>query len=191
MSIEETSPQEILDQAREKMDKALASTAHDMASIRTGQANPTLLERVVVDYYGTPTPVNQMANVSVQGGQTLVITPYDKGSLSEIEKAISKSDLNLPPQNDGTVIRLNIPPLTEESRKEQVKVVKRMGEDGKVAVRNIRRDCSNDVDKHGKAVNLSEDEQKDWQGKVDALTQEYNQKLDNLVGQKEKDLLTF
>lgn len=191
MSIEDTSPQELLDQARQKMDKALSSTAQDMASIRTGQANPTLLDRVVVDYYGTPTPVNQMANVSIQGGQTLVIQPYDKSSLSEIEKAISKSELNLPPQNDGTVIRLNIPPLTEESRKEQVKVVKRMGEDGKVAVRNIRRDCGNDIEKHSKAVNLSEDEQKDWQGKVDDLTQEYNQKLDNLVSQKEKDLLNF
>lgn len=184
-------PQDILDNSRSKMDKAIGSTAHDMASIRTGQANPTLLDRVTVDYYGTPTPVNQVANVSIQSGQTIVIQPYDKAMLGEIEKAISKSDLNLPPQNDGTIIRLNIPPLTEETRKEQVKVVKRMGEDGKVAIRNIRRDCSNDLDKLHKEVNLAEDILKGWHEKIETLTQEFNQKIDAMVTQKEKDLLTF
>lgn len=184
-------PQDILDNSRIKMEKAIGSTANDMSSIRTGQANPTLLDRIMVDYYGTPTPVNQMANVSIQNGQTIVIQPYDKAVLSDIERAISKSDLNLPPQNDGTIIRLNIPPLTEETRKEQVKVAKRMGEDGKVALRNIRRDCSNDLDKHNKEANLAEDVLKGWQEKIDKLTQEFNQKIETMVSQKEKDLLTF
>ena len=112
--------------AEEKMQKAIAATQHDMGSVRTGRANPMLLDRVQVDYYGTPTPVNQMANVSVQGGQTIVIQPYDKSGLSDIEKAIAQSELNLPVNNDGTVIRINIPPLTEESRKDMVKLVKKM-----------------------------------------------------------------
>src|SRR4051812_32322517 len=115
-----TTADDILAAADSKMQKAIAATQHDMGSIRTGRANPLLLDRVVLDYYGTPTPIRQMSNVSVSEGQTLVIQPYDKNSLGDIEKAISKSDINLPVNNDGTTLRLNVPPLNEERRKELV-----------------------------------------------------------------------
>lgn len=184
-------PDEILIAVEEKMDKAIAATQNELANIRTGRANPLLLDRVQADYYGTPTAVSQMANISVQGGQTLVITPYDKTALAEIEKAIAKSDLNLPPQNDGTVIRLNIPPLTEETRKEQVKQAKKVGEDGKVALRNIRRDGMSQVEKAGKEANLSEDELKDYEGEIDKLAQKKTKQLEDIVATKESDLLAI
>ncbi|MBY0405094.1 MAG: ribosome recycling factor, partial [Cyanobacteria bacterium] len=134
--------EEIHAQAEDKMKKALVATQSEMGSIRTGRANPLVLDRVSVDYYGTPTPVRQVANVSVQDGTTIVIQPYDRGQLSEIEKAIAKSDLGLTPNNDGAVLRLIIPPLTQDRRKELVKTVKKYGEEGKIAIRNIRRDAT-------------------------------------------------
>lgn len=175
--------------AEEKMKKAIASVQYEMGAIRTGRANPLILDRVNVDYYGTPTPVRQMANVSVQEGQTLVIQPYDKSSLIEIEKAISKSDINLPVNNDGQVLRLNVPPLNEERRRELVKMVKKIGEDGKVAIRNIRRDATSDVEKLKKSENLSEDEVKLRQDKIQKLTDRYTQQLDQMVGDKEKEVM--
>jgi ribosome recycling factor len=173
----------------EKMQKAVAATQYEMGSVRTGRANPLMLDRVMVDYYGTPTPVRQMANVSVQGGQTIVIQPYDKSMLSEIEKAIAKSDIGLPPNNDGTVIRLNVPPLTEERRKEMVKMVRKMGEDGKIAIRNIRRDAGNELDRLQKEENMSEDELKSRHDGIQKLTDKYNAELDRVVAEKEKEVL--
>lgn len=183
------SADEVHSRAEEKMKKAIASVQHEMGAIRTGRANPLILDRVSVDYYGTPTPVRQMANVSVQEGQTLVIQPYDKGTLRDIEQAISKSDVNLPVNNDGTVLRINIPPLSEERRKEMVKMVKKMGEDGKVAIRNIRRDATAELDKLKKSENMSEDEVKDWQDEVQKLTDRYIGQLDKLVADKEKEVM--
>jgi len=186
-----STPEDVHNQTEEKMKKAIAATQKEMGAIRTGRANPLMLERVMVDYYGTPTPINQMANVSVQGGQTLIIQPYDKSALSEIEKAISKSDLNLPPNNDGTAIRLNVPPLTEERRKEMVKQVKKIGEDGKVFIRNIRRDGGSDLDKVKKEANLSEDQFHDHQDKLQKLTDLYNKQMELLVSEKEKELMSI
>lgn len=175
--------------AEEKMKKAIAAVQHEMGAVRTGRANPLILDRVSVDYYGTPTPVRQMANVSVQEGQTLIIQPYDKSALGDIEKAISKSDINLPVNNDGSVLRLNVPPLNEERRKELVKMVKKIGEEGKVAIRNIRRDATSDVEKLKKSENLSEDEVKLRQDKIQKLTDRYTQQLDDLVSAKEKEVM--
>lgn len=173
----------------EKMKKAIQSTQTEMSGIRTGRANPMILDRIMVDYYGTPTAIRQMANVSVQDGQTLVIQPYDKGQLADIEKAISKSDLNLPPNNDGNVIRINIPPLSEERRKEMVKSVKKMCEEGKIAIRNIRRDGSADLDKLKKSENLPEDELKQRHDNIQKLTDKYTTQLDQMVVEKEKEIM--
>lgn len=175
--------------AEEKMKKAIGSAQYEMGAIRTGRANPLILDRVIVDYYGTPTAVRQMANVSVQEGQTLVIQPYDKSSMMEIEKAISKSDINLPVNNDGQVLRLNVPPLNEERRRELVKVVKKIGEENKVAIRNIRRDAAGDIEKLKKSDNLPEDELKSRLEKIQKLTDKYTQQLDQLVSEKEKEVM--
>jgi ribosome recycling factor len=176
--------------ADSKMQKAIAAAQTEMASIRTGRANPMILDRVSVDYYGTPTPIRQMANVSVSEGQTLVIAPYDKGTMGDIEKALNKSDINLPVNNDGTALRLNVPPLNEERRKELVKQVKKMGEEGKVAIRNVRRDASADIDKLKKSDNLSEDEIKTRQDKLQKLTDKAVQQLEKLIAEKEKEVMS-
>jgi ribosome recycling factor len=184
-----TTADDIHSTADGKMQKAIAATQHDMAAIRTGRANPLILDRVVLDYYGTPTPIRQMANVSVSDGQTLVIQPYDKGTLGDIEKALSKSDINLPVNNDGTVLRLNVPPLNEERRKELVKQIKKMGEEGKVAIRNVRRDASADIDKLKKSDNLSEDEIKTRHEQLQKLTDKAVQQLEKLISEKEKEIM--
>lgn len=183
------SADEIYSKSEEKMQKAIASVQHEMGAIRTGRANPLLLDRVQVDYYGTPTPVRQMANVSVQEGQTLIVQPYDKSSLADIERAIAKSDINLPVNNDGSVLRLNVPPLTEERRKEMVKLAKKIGEEGKVAIRNIRRDATADIDKLKKSENMSEDEVKGRQDDIQKLTDKYIAQLEKLVSDKEKEVM--
>jgi len=183
------SADEIQKSTEEKMKKALIATQNEMAAIRTGRANPLILDRVSVDYYGTPTPVRQMANVSVQDGHTLVIQPYDKSSLNEIEKAISKSDINLPVNGDGSVLRLNVPPLTEDRRKELVKLVKKMGEEGKIAIRNIRRDGTSEIEKLKKSDNMPEDEVKQRQDKIQKLTDKYTAQLEQMVSDKEKEVM--
>ena len=141
----------------EKMEKAIASLKREFASVRSGRANPMILDKVLVDYYGAPTPLRQMSQVSVQDGTTLVISPYDKSILKEIEKAIIKAEIGITPNSDGICIRLPFPPLTEERRREIVKDVKKMGEDAKVAVRNVRRDMTDDLKKLEKSENLPED----------------------------------
>ncbi|MCM1002943.1 MAG: ribosome recycling factor [Candidatus Gastranaerophilales bacterium] len=174
----------------EKMEKAIGQMKREFASVRTGRANPGVLDKVVVDYYGVPTQLRQMSQVSVSEGTTLVITPYDKSIMKEIEKAIIKAELGVAPNNDGACIRLNFPPLTEERRKETAKDVKKYGEDAKIAVRNVRRDMVDDLKKVEKEENLPEDMVKDNQDKIQKLTDKYVGIIDSLVSEKEKEVLT-
>ncbi len=172
------------------MQKAVEATQRSFNSIRTGRANAALLDRVTVEYYGTPTPLKSMANISTPDGTTIAIQPYDRTSMSSIEKAISLSDLGLTPNNDGTTIRLNIPPLTSDRRKELVKVAAKYAEEGKVAIRNIRRDAVDSVRKQEKASEISEDEARDLQDKVQKMTDQYVAKIDKVLAEKEKDITT-
>jgi ribosome recycling factor len=181
---------ELFEHAEEKMQKAIQSLQHELAGLRTGRANATILDRVQVDYYGTPTPLKHMANIAVVDSQTLSIQPFDKGQVPAIEKAIQKADLGLSPISDSNGIRLNIPVLTEERRKDMVKQVKRLGEDFRVAVRNVRRDLTDGLDKYKKEANISEDELRRSQEKAQKLTDKYTAEVDKLVLSKEKDLLS-
>ncbi|MFQ6862109.1 MAG: ribosome recycling factor [Beduini sp.] len=171
----------------ERMDKAIESYERDLSTVRTGRANPTMLDRVQFDYYGTPTPINQMASISVQEGRQLVIKPYDTSTMKDIEHAILESDLGLNPQSDGSVIRLNVPALTEERRKEFVKQVKKYAENAKVAIRNIRRDANDDIKK---LSDVSEDEKKRGQEDIQKQTDRYTKKIDEIAAVKEKDIMT-
>jgi ribosome recycling factor len=177
--------------AEQRMQKAIHATQHDLAAIRTGRANPQILDRLVVDYYGTPTPVRQMSNVSAPDGHTLLIQPYDRSNLGDIEKAIAKSDLGLTPNNDGSVIRLSIPPLTEERRKEMVKLIKKYAEEGKVAIRNIRRDAADGIKKLEKELHLPEDEVKRRQDDIQKLTDRYIGQLEKIGADKEQEVLSI
>jgi ribosome recycling factor len=181
---------EVLSQVEERMKKAIQSTQNELGTLRTGRANTKIFDRVQVSYYGTMTPLNQMANISTPDAQTILIQPYDKGVIAEIEKAIATSDLGLTPNNDGQVIRINIPALTEERRKDMVKVVKKTVEEGKVAIRNIRRDGVDDVKKLEKELSLSEDEIKRQQDEVQKLTDRYTGQLEKLGDDKEKELMS-
>ena len=181
---------EMLSNGTEKMEKAVAALKKEFGQIRTGRANPLILDKVVVDYYGVPTPLRQMSQVSVQDGQTLVITPYDKTILTEIETAMIKEELGITPNSDGLVIRLTFPPLTEERRKEICKDVKKTAEDSKVAVRNIRRDMTDDLKKLEKEENLPEDAVKDNQDKIQKLTDKYVKIIDEIAAEKEKEVMT-
>ena len=174
----------------EKMEKAITQLHREFGSIRSGRANPMILDKVLVEYYGAPTPLRQMSQVTVQDGTTLVITPYDKSTLKEIEKAIIKAEIGITPNSDGICIRLPFPPLTEERRKEIVKDVKKIGEDAKVAVRNIRRDMTDDLKKLEKSENLPEDTVKDNQDKIQKLTDKYTGIIDKAVAEKEKEVMT-
>ncbi|XFA73390.1 ribosome recycling factor [Thermosynechococcaceae cyanobacterium Okahandja] len=174
----------------ERMQKSVEATQHDLNSIRTGRANAALLDRVMVDYYGTETPLRSLANISTPDATTILIQPYDRSSLAAVEKAIQLSDLGLTPNNDGTSVRLNLPPLTTERRKELVKTAAKIAESGKVAIRNIRRDAIDQVKKQGKAGELSEDQVKDLQDKLQKLTDKYISKVDAIFTEKEKDILT-
>ncbi len=185
MSIEE-----MLLNGEEKMEKAINALKKEFASIRTGRANPLILDKVVVDYYGVPTPLRQMSQVGVQDGQTLVITPYDKTIIKEIEKAMIKAELGITPNSDGIVIRLTFPPLTEERRKEISKDVKKSAEDAKVAIRNIRRDMADDLKKIEKEENLPEDAVKDNQDKIQKITDKYVKIIDEHAAEKEKEVMT-
>ena len=174
----------------EKMEKAIAQLSREFGSIRSGRANPGILDKVVVEYYGAPTPLRQMSQVTVQDGTTLVISPYDKTILKEIEKAIIKAEIGITPNSDGICIRLPFPPLTEERRKEIVKDVKKLGEEAKVAIRNIRRDMTDDLKKVEKELNLPEDSVKDNQDKIQKLTDKYTGIIDTNVANKEKEVMT-
>ena len=174
----------------EKMEKALAQMKREFSTVRTGRANPAILDRVVVDYYGAPTPIRQMAQVSVSEGTTLVITPFDKSILKDVEKAVIKAELGVAPNNDGVCIRLNFPPLTEERRRETAKEVKKFGEDAKIAIRNVRRDMVDSLKKIEKEENLPEDAVKDNQDKIQKLTDKYVGIIDAQVVEKEKEVMT-
>ena len=174
----------------EKMEKAITQMKREFASVRTGRANPGILDKVVVEYYGAPTPIRQMAQVSVSEGTTLVITPFDKSIIKELEKAIIKAEIGVAPNNDGTCVRLNFPPLTEERRRETAKDVKKFGEDAKIAVRNARRDMVDDLKKIEKDEDLPEDMVKDNQDKIQKLTDKYVGIIDSLVSEKEKEVMT-
>ena len=174
----------------EKMEKAIAQMKREFASVRTGRANPAVLDKVLVEYYGVPTQLRQMSQVTVSEGTTLVITPFDKTIMKEIEKALIKAELGVAPNNDGTCIRLNFPPLTEERIRETAKDVKKYGEDAKVAVRNVRRDMVDSLKKIEKEENLPEDTVKSNQDEIQKLTDKYVGIIDSLVTEKEKEVMT-
>ncbi len=182
-------PKQVISNTKERMDKAIQSYSRELASIRAGRANAALLDRISVDYYGAPTPVNQLAGISVPEARLLVIQPYDKTILGEIEKAILKSDIGLNPTNDGNIIRLTIPMLTEERRKELVKNVKKESEEAKIAVRNIRRDGNDDLKKLEKNGEITEDALRGYSDDIQKLTDEYISKVDALTKEKEKEIL--
>ncbi|MFE8699108.1 ribosome recycling factor [Cytobacillus sp. FJAT-54145] len=182
-------PKQVIANAKDRMSKAIQAYSRELASIRAGRANASLLDRITVDYYGAPTPINQLAGVTVPEARLLVIQPYDKSVLGEIEKAILKSDLGLNPTNDGSVIRIMIPQLTEERRKDLVKVVKKESEEAKVAVRNIRRDANDDLKKLEKNGEITEDDQRSYSDDIQKLTDEHINKVDALSKEKEKEIM--
>ena len=179
-----------LGQFEEKMNKSIESLANEYTTIRAGRANPHVLDRISVDYYGQPTNLQSVANISVSEARTLVIQPWEASLIKEIEKAILVSDLGLTPNNDGIVIRLTFPELTEERRKDLTKDVKKKGEDAKVAIRNIRRDANDYIKKEQKANEISEDEQKDAEAEVQKLTDQFVKKIDEMVESKSKEIMT-
>src|SRR5574344_1744176 len=174
----------------EKMEKAVTQLKKEFSTIRSGRANPMILDKVLVDYYGAPTPLRQMSQVTVQDGTTLVISPYDKSVFKEIEKAIIKADLGIAPNSDGIVLRLVFPSLTEDRRREIAKDVKKMGEDSKIVIRNARRDITDDLKKLEKSENLPEDGVKSNQEEIQKLTDKYTKMIDKMVEDKEKEVLT-
>jgi ribosome recycling factor len=181
-------PQAIKRNAEDRMEKAIVALKKELASLRAGRANPALLDRIQVEYYGSLTPVTQLAGVTVPDARTLIIQPWDKSSLSSIEKAIMKSDLGLTPSNDGTVIRISIPMLTEERRLDLVKMIKKSGEEAKVAIRNVRRDANDECKKMEKSE-ISEDESRRTQEEIQKLTDRFIADVDKLVAIKEKEIL--
>lgn len=182
--------EEELKKLTEKMDKSIQSLKAEYASVRTGQASASLLDRVRVEYYGTPTPVTQVATVSVPEARMLVVAPWDRALLKAIEKAILQSDLGLVPMNDGNVIRMAIPQLTEERRKDLCKVVSKKAEEGKVAIRNIRRDGNDFLKKEGKKSDVSKDVIKDMEDKVQKLTDQKIKEIDAVTEKKIKEIMS-
>ncbi|HEY3941480.1 MAG TPA: ribosome recycling factor [Acidimicrobiales bacterium] len=179
----------VLDDAREKMVKAVDHVRAEFSAVRTGRATPALVETLVVDYYGTPTPLRQLAGFSVPDAMLLVVSPYDKGSLGAIEKAIQSSDLGINPTNDGAVIRLAFPPLTEERRRDLVKVVRHKSEEGRVAIRNVRRASRHELEGLEKDGSLSSDDLERTEKDLEKLTHEQVVAVDQLLAHKEQELL--
>lgn len=178
---------ELLTEADQKMAQAVDHVGSEFATVRTGRANPQLLQRISVDYYGSPTPLQQLASIAVPEPRLLVVQPFDKGSVSNIERAIQNSNLGLNPSNDGSVIRIAFPPLTEERRKELIKVVHRMAEDGRVSVRNIRRHAKSEMEAlHGE---ISDDDIRRGEDELQQLTDRFVERIDELLGNKEEELL--
>lgn len=180
---------EILKEAEHKMKKAIQITRDELSHIRTGRASTALVENIKVDYYGVATSLKEIANISVPEADLIVIQPWDKNSVTNVEKAIWKADLGLTPNNDGSVIRLSIPPLTEERRKEMVKFIKKEAESAKVAIRNIRRDINEKIKKLEKNSDISEDESKEAQKNVQDLTDNYTSKMDDIFKHKEEEIM--
>jgi ribosome recycling factor len=183
-----TTTTEVLSTAESQMKKAILDLEKELQTIRTGRANPSLLDRVEVEYYGTPTPLKSLANISTPDGRSLVIQPYDKGSLKDIEQGIHKSGLGLTPNNDGTVIRITVPQLTEERRKDLVKLVKKFAEDHRVAIRNTRRHAGDELKKL-KGGQVSEDEIKRQEDSLQKLTDKYVKEIDKISQEKEAEVM--
>ena len=181
--------QDVVDRAEAKMKASIEALRKELTSIRTGRASPGLVDHLHVDYYGTETPLNQLANISVPEARTLIIQPYDRGAMAGIEKAILKSELGLTPNNDGQVIRLMVPRLTEERRKDLVKVVRKQVEDGRVAVRNVRREAMDHFKEMEKAKALSADEDKRAQERLQKLTDTYIKQIDDIGHAKEAEVM--
>ncbi len=180
---------EFIADAKERMAKSVESCKHELATVRTGRASPHLLDRVVVDYYGVDTPVKQLAQVSATDARLLTLTPFDKSAISAIEKAIMESDLGLTPSNDGNVVRLQIPELNEERRREMVKIVHGVGEEGKVAVRNIRRDVMHDLRELKKEGEVGEDDERRAESELQKHTDSATKEIDGLLKAKEEEIL--
>lgn len=180
-------PQSVKKNAEERMNKAIDSLRKELASLRAGRATPGLLDRIQVEYYGTMTPVNQLANITTPDPRTLLIQPWDKSSIAAIEKAIMKSDLGLTPANDGSSIRIVIPALTAERRAELVKLTRKSGEEAKVAIRNIRRDANDDIKKLEK-TDISEDESRRHQDDIQKMTDKFVAEVDKILEAKEKEI---
>jgi ribosome recycling factor len=180
---------ELLVDARERMAKTVESTNHEFASVRTGRASPVLLDRIVVDYYGAPTPLKQLATISAPEARLLTVQPYDKSSIKAIEKAINESDVGLNPSNDGNLVRLSVPELTEERRRELVKVARHIAEEGRVAIRNIRRDVMHDLRELKSGGDLGSDDEHRAEGELQKLTDGKIAELDSLLRGKEEEIL--
>ena len=179
----------VMNEARDKMKKAQEALQRQLGQIRAGRANASLLDRITVDYYGVPTPVNQMASITIPEARVLMVTPFDKNMINDVEKAILASDIGLNPANDGNVIRLVIPQLTEERRKELAKEVKKESEGAKIAVRNIRRDAMDEYKKQQKNGDLTEDDLRNAEKDIQTLTDDNIKAIDSIVAEKEKKLL--
>lgn len=178
-----------IETAKEKMAKTIAVLHRDLSSLRAGRANAQVLDRIMVDYYGTPTPVNQVGNISSPEARMLVITPYDPSLLNPLEKAIQKSDLGINPSNDGKCIRLIFPELTEERRKELAKTIQKKGEESKVAIRSIRRDAIEQIKKAQKDSEITEDDRKKLEDQAQKLTDSYIKDIDKIVSDKQKEIM--
>ena len=182
-------PTDLIDVTKERMNKTIAVLKTELNGLRAGRANPQVLDRVLVDYYGSQSPINQLGNISTPEPRMLVIAPWDAKSIPAIEKAIQKSDVGINPSNDGKVIRLVFPQLTEERRKELVKVVRKKGEESKVAIRSIRRDLIEQIKKQKKDNEMTEDDQKNYEEKAQKLTDDLTKEIDKIVTEKEKEIL--
>lgn len=180
---------EVLKLTEEKMNKAIEALRRELSTLRAGRANPAILDKIQVEYYGTATPINQLASITVPEARLLVIQPYDKSSLSDIDRAIQKSDLGLSPANDGSIIRITIPTLTEERRRDLVKLIKKYAEEAKVGIRNIRRDANDDLKKRQKDGEMTEDELRRSNEEVQKLTDKEIVKIDSVSADKEKEIM--
>lgn len=180
---------EVIQTTKEKMEKAVSSFRREIATVRAGRANTSILDKVMVDYYGATTPLNQLANISAPEARLLVIQPYDKSALADMEKAILKADLGLSPSNDGDLIRISIPQLTEERRQELVKIVRKYAEEGKVAVRNIRRDSNDELKKAEKKGDITEDDFHRSTDEIQKLTDSEIARIDQVAAGKEKEIM--
>lgn len=183
--------EQVFTKTKEKMEKCLNALERDYAAVRAGRANPAILDKVMVDYYGVPTPVNQMAAISVPEARLLVVQPWDASTLKEIEKAINTADIGINPQNDGKVIRLTFPQLTEEHRKSLQKDISKRGEDAKVAIRNVRRDAMDDIKKLKKDNQITEDDQKDGEKKLQDITDDYIKQIEAITKKKEEEVISL
>lgn len=182
-------PNDVLKNMSEKMETAIQAFSRNLATVRAGRANPTLLDNIFVEYYGAPTPLNQLAQIGAPEARLLVITPFDKTSLGDIEKAIQKADLGLSPSNDGNVIRINIPALTEERRKDLTKIVGKYAEESRVQVRNIRREANDQLKKLEKDAVITEDELRTSQDDVQKTTDRFIDEIDQLAANKEAEIM--